>query len=92
MQDPIPQIQYYIDHRNKRESQILGVFEVNKSTWYTAMDLVKVIYVDTPEILWPAAAKNVVQHLGKLQKESRIESDEQPGLDGNAHTVWKWHS
>lgn len=36
------------------------------------MDLVKIIYIDIPEHLWLAAARNVNQHLKKMQKENII--------------------
>lgn len=32
----------------------------------------KQIYVDTAKNLWPAAAKNLNQHLSKLKREKRI--------------------
>lgn len=68
------------------------MFEANKDTSYTEMDLVKLIYTETPEHLWPAAAKNVAQHLKKLEKENRIESEEQTAFDANMCVVWKWRS
>lgn len=44
VEDPVPKIQYYINHRNQRENQI---FEVLKKEHIdlTAMELVKIIYV-----------------------------------------------
>lgn len=71
-QDPVPKIQYYIDHRNKREQQIMAVFSSHPDTWQSDMDLVEIIYAETPRNLWPAAASNVNQHLSKLKREKRI--------------------
>lgn len=85
----MPKIQYYIDHRNQRESQILNILQSNKNTSYTELDLVKLIYTETPEHLWPAAANNVSQHLKKMLKEKRIQSEEQTTFDGNMCVVWK---
>ncbi|XP_046961120.1 beta-lactamase-like protein 2 homolog [Vanessa cardui] len=72
IEDPIEKIVYYINHRNKREEQILDVMKKNMEKKFNEMDLVKVIYVETPEELWPAAAYNVSHHLKKLTKENKI--------------------
>lgn len=42
--DPIPKIQYYIDHRNERERQILRVLKKEPEKTFTEMDIVKIIY------------------------------------------------
>lgn len=70
--DPLGKIQYYIDHRNRREAQIFDVLRENSDSPFTAMQLVERIYVDTPSELWPAAAYNVSHHLQKMTKEGRI--------------------
>lgn len=49
------------------------------------MDIVKVIYAEIPKNLWIAAAKNVGQHLRKLEKEHNIESKQ-----NNDRFVWKY--
>ncbi|XP_047544525.1 beta-lactamase-like protein 2 homolog [Vanessa atalanta] len=72
IEDPIQKIEYYINHRNQREEQILDVMKKNMEKKFNEMDLVKVIYVETPEQLWPAAAYNVSHHLKKLTKENKI--------------------
>lgn len=36
------------------------------------MDLVEMIYVETPRNLWPAAARNVEHHLSKLKRDARV--------------------
>ncbi|KAG6444077.1 hypothetical protein O3G_MSEX003162 [Manduca sexta] len=72
VEDPIPKIKYYIAHRNQREQQILEVLKNNVGKAFNEMDLVKIIYVETPEALWPAAAFNVNHHLSKLTKERKV--------------------
>jgi len=69
---PQEKIQYYIEHRNERELQILTALKENPRQAFTEMDLVHSIYKDTPEKLWKAAAYNVNHHLVKLLKEKRV--------------------
>lgn len=38
------------------------------------MDLVRLIYKETPEHLWPAAAYNVNHHLTKLTRENKVKN------------------
>ncbi|UYV79048.1 hypothetical protein LAZ67_17000865 [Cordylochernes scorpioides] len=71
--EPLPRIAEYLNHRMKREAQILEVLKSQASSQLTAMELVKMIYVDTPEHLHTAAASNVTHHLTKLAKEKKIE-------------------
>eukprot|EP00058_Branchiostoma_floridae_P003575 XP_002589063.1 hypothetical protein BRAFLDRAFT_120888 [Branchiostoma floridae] len=73
VQNATEKIQEYINHRNMRESQILAVFQKARETPLTAMEIVKMVYVDTPEHLHKAAAGNVTHHLHKLVKEGTIE-------------------
>lgn len=89
-QNPIPKIQYYIDHRNQREAQILDVLKSNADTWYTNLDLVKIIYVETPEQLWRAAAQNVLRHLKKLEKEQKVESKQIDLHNEQSSIKWKY--
>lgn len=73
IQEPLKKIQYYIDHRNQRENQILDVLETNRYNDFTEMDLVKLIYTDTSPKLYDAAAYNVNHHLVKLLKENKVQ-------------------
>ncbi|XP_050461344.1 endoribonuclease LACTB2 [Cataglyphis hispanica] len=80
LDDPLPRIQHYINHRKQREEDILQLLEEqgnNKSM--TIMDIVKLIYKDTPEKLWLAAALTVDHHLQKLQKEGKVLQEQEGG-------------
>ncbi|XP_063838975.1 beta-lactamase-like protein 2 homolog [Ostrinia nubilalis] len=85
VEDPIQKIEYYIAHRNQREFQILEVLKNNPEKQLTEMDLVKIIYVETPEHLWPAAAYNVNHHLTKLTKENKIKC-----VNVNGENRWQY--
>ena len=74
-QDPVDRIKYYIQHRNQREEQILNTLASKSSDTWSAMDLVKVIYTETPENLHTAAAVNVTHHLNKLEKENKVKRE-----------------
>lgn len=54
------------------------------------MELVKIIYTETPEQLWRAAAHNVTQHLRKLKKEQKIESKNVDASDEPSSLKWKY--
>ncbi|XP_068158801.1 beta-lactamase-like protein 2 homolog isoform X2 [Drosophila tropicalis] len=70
--EPVGKIEYYIQHRNQREQQIFEFFTERPNERWQAMDVVRVVYKETPENLWPAAAYNVGHHLSKLQKEGKL--------------------
>lgn len=70
--DPHAKVRQYLAHRALRDQQILeglaaGLSEVD--------DLVRRIYVDVPEFLYPAAAISVQAHLRKFEKESVVAHD-----------------
>lgn len=90
LQNPISKIKYYIDHRMQRETQIQEILKSEPDKWFSDMDLVGIIYADTPQQLWKAAARNVSQHLKKLQKDQVIQSKEQEPTDGEQLTKWKY--
>lgn len=86
-QEPLAKIQYYIDHRNQREAQILDILRTHSNEQLSDMDIVKLVYADTPQHLWLAAARNVIQHLGKLVKERKIKK-----LNENEEMLWQFNS
>jgi len=70
--DPVPFIQYYIQHRNERELQILQcLIDEGTDSGLTSMEIVKSIY-KIPEKLYLAAEINVKHHLSKLEKEGKV--------------------
>jgi endoribonuclease LACTB2 len=65
----------YIRHRRQREEQVIQTLRVkNSASGLTPMELVRVIYREVPEALYPAAAGGVVQILYKLQGEGKVSS------------------
>jgi len=73
--DPKEKIEQYIAHRYKRETQLLVALEKQNGNKLTAMELVKIVYTETPENLHKAAAGNVKHHLEKLLKEGKVVKD-----------------
>ena len=71
--DPVEKIQFYIQHRQQREDQILAC--ITESGPVDSWQIVKIVYKETPEKLHPAANVNVNHHLEKLETEGRISRD-----------------
>lgn len=57
----------------------------NSEKQLTEIDLVRIIYTDTPEHLWPAAAYNVNHHLQKLTKENKLKE-----IDVDGEKKWQY--
>jgi ribonuclease/clavin/mitogillin len=68
--DAVQKIEYYIAHRGERERQILAA--LGSADRLTIMEIVAVVYKESPKDLWKAAAFNVHHHLTKLVKEGRV--------------------
>ena len=68
--DPVEKIQFYIEHRQQREDQILSC--VAQEGPLDSWQIVKIVYKETPEKLHGAANVNVNHHLDKLETEGKI--------------------
>ncbi|NWI58153.1 LACB2 Endoribonuclease, partial [Calyptomena viridis] len=72
VRDANTRIQNYISHRVAREQQILNVLQKNAGKSYMSSELVKIVGKEIPENLLPAAEKNLLVHLKKLEKEGKV--------------------
>lgn len=70
-------VQAYIDHRHKREAQILKAIESGKNN---IMDMVAAMYVDVDKRLHPAAAHSVFSHIIHMVKTDRVSCEGEPSL------------
>ncbi|KAK4290678.1 hypothetical protein Pmani_036440 [Petrolisthes manimaculis] len=72
VEEPQTKINQYINHRNQREKQIMNTLNSSINKFLTPMELVKVIYKETPEHLHLVAVGNVLNHLKKLLKDKQV--------------------
>jgi glyoxylase-like metal-dependent hydrolase (beta-lactamase superfamily II) len=71
-------VEALIEHRREREEQIL---EALQSGARHISDMVRAIYTDIPEFLYPAAGLSVLAHLVDLAERGRVKSDGPPRHD-----------
>ena len=65
-------LQHYIDHRERREAQVLAAL---RNTGQTIQALLPAVYGDVPQQVWPLASLSLRAHLDKLVTEGRVRSD-----------------
>ena len=68
--DPRERLQQYVNHRNMREQQILGVLKTTGAS--TSWDIMMKLYPDVNKRLRRAAENNVRSHLVQLEAEGRL--------------------
>lgn len=73
-------VQAYIDHRLKRETQIIAALSRGHSQ---IMDIVPDLYTDIDKRLYPAAAHSVLAHLIHLVNTGRVICHNDTGLRGD---------
>lgn len=67
---PVGRLDYYIRHREKREEQVLAALEAGKRS---PAEMVPGIYEgEVGEEMFPVAARSVLAHLIKLEREGRV--------------------
>lgn len=67
--DPKTHVQAYIDHRLEREQQILEC--IDKGT-HQIREMVPLMYRDTPEFMYPAAARSVLAAMENLVRKEQV--------------------
>lgn len=74
IEDPAARLDYYISHRLAREAQVLEALRQAGLGGATAEELVRSIYTDVHEMLWPIARFSVWAHLRKLGDDGSAQS------------------
>jgi glyoxylase-like metal-dependent hydrolase (beta-lactamase superfamily II) len=77
--DPKTHVRAYIAHRIEREEQILAC--IDEGT-HNIRDMVPLMYRDTPEFMYPAAARSVLAAMENLLRKNQVVADgEEPSMD-----------
>ena len=71
VEDPLAKLDEYIEHRKRRELEIVTLLEGGPAT---IPALVEGVYHAIPQALWPAAARQVLAYLIALEHEGRVRS------------------
>jgi glyoxylase-like metal-dependent hydrolase (beta-lactamase superfamily II) len=69
IEDPLAKLDEYIAHRKTREREVLDALQ---SGLQTIPAIVESVYRNVPQVLWPAAARQVLAYLVALEREGRV--------------------
>ena len=70
--DPKTHVRAFIAHRREREAQILECVEKGVGV---IQEMVPLMYIDTPEFMYPAAARSVLAAVEYLVQRGALVSD-----------------
>ena len=79
IEEPKPHVRAFIQHRKEREQQIIDCLEQGI---FNIREMVPAMYHDTPEFMYPAAARSVLAAMDNLVKKQRIVLASGAGLEG----------
>jgi glyoxylase-like metal-dependent hydrolase (beta-lactamase superfamily II) len=69
VEDPLAKLDEYIEHRRRREREIVAVLEEGPAT---IPAIVERVYHGISQMLWPAAARQVLAYIIALEREGRV--------------------
>lgn len=84
IEQPCALLEYYLAHRNEREQQVLAALSGGPTTIPV---MVARIYADVDPALHPVAARSILAHLLKLEREGRIVRE--PGMGTGDEAAWR---
>ena len=72
IEDPLALIHHYVEHRRRREEQVLAALERGPRSIGA---ITSAIYTELTPALMPMARESVLAHLGKLEHDGRARRD-----------------
>ena len=82
--EPKNHVRAFIQHREEREAQILACIEQGV---HNIRDMVPMMYRDTPEFMYPAAARSVLAAMENLLKKQQVTIASGTALEGDYRRV-----
>lgn len=95
IENGIEKIKEYVKHRMERENQVVELLTNGTKEAWTPMEIVEVLYKEYPESLHIHAARGIVLHLLKLQKDNKVNTPgnfvmAQENLQQILNAKWYW--
>lgn len=80
IEEPKAHVRAFIEHRKEREQQILDQIDQGQ---HIIADMVPLMYKDTPEFMYPAAARSVLAAMENLVQTGVLATDSEISLDAH---------